>query len=513
MKSNLNRREFLKIAGLLSAGATLPYLVANPSVEQQNKNAENVLIVVFDAWSANHVSLYGFDRRTTPNIERLAEKATVYHNHVSGGNYTLPATTALLTGMLPWRHRAFGFPIDKVRENFAEKSIFHLFPDYHRMAYTHNRLANQVLNSFFMDIEDHTPLIKHMLHSDFWVNTLFENDKDNAELSFLRAMKPQEEELNYSLFLSRIYEASLARKFEKYGPLFPRGLPNFNIDNYYLLEDAINWLMELAPSAPQPFLGYYHFLPPHNPYNTRVDFFQTFSKDGYVLPNKTEHIFSSGKTYENTQVEARYYDEYILYVDSEFARLYESLEISGLLENTWLILTADHGELFERGIIGHVTPALYHSIVHIPLLIFAPGQTTRHDIYENTSAVDILPTLLEITGRGHSFPEWAEGRVLPPFNPLTDSKRDVFTIEADGVKQNEPMTFGSVNMIRDNYKMLYYFGYPELDGGELVELYNLENDPQELENLIDVFPDKAKEMLEVILQRLKEENQPYQQSS
>ena len=195
------------------------------SIKLQDQNAPNVLIVVFDAWSANHVSLYGFDRKTTPNIDRLAQKATVYHKHISGGNYTLPATTSLLTSMLPWNHRAFGFPIDQIRQIFADKSIFHLFPDYHRMAYTHNRLANQVLDSFFRDIEDHTPLIAHMLHSDFWVRTMFNNDRDAAEISFLRSVKPQEEpeDKNYSLFFSRLYQADLQRKFDKYGKQFPRG--------------------------------------------------------------------------------------------------------------------------------------------------------------------------------------------------------------------------------------------------------------------------------------------------
>ena len=414
--------------------------------------------------------------------------------------------------MLPWNHRAFGFPIDEIKENFFDKSLFHLLPDYHRMAYTHNRLANRVLESFFGDIEDHTPLIKHLLHSDHWVNTLFENDEDTAEVSFLRAMKPQDENHYYSLYLSRLYQADLARKFDQYGSLFPRGLPNFKVDNYYLLEDAIDWLMDLAPSAPQPFLGYYHFLPPHNPYNTRVDFFQAFSKDDYVLPLKPDHPFFGGFNYERIHREAQHYDEYILYVDSEFARLYESLEKSGVLENTWLILTSDHGELFERGIIGHVTPALFQSLIQVPLMIFAPGQTERQDVYENTSAVDILPTVLHLTGQEQVYPDWAEGRVLPPFN-TSDGERgtDVFAIEADGIRYNQPMNFGSVSMIRGDYKMSYYWGYKAIDGGELVELYDLQKDPEELENLVDAQPDLAVSMLAAIKQKIADADRPYLQ--
>ena len=91
----------------------------------------------------------------------------------------------------------------------------------------------------------------------------------------------------------------------------------------------------------------------------------------------------------------RWYDEYILYVDSEFARLYHHLEENGILENTWLVLTADHGEMFERGITGHQAPPMFQPLVRIPLVIFAPGQESRVDIYERTNAIDVLPTLMQ----------------------------------------------------------------------------------------------------------------------
>ena len=114
------------------------------------------------------------------------------------------------------------------------------------------------------------------------------------------------------------------------------------------------------------------------------------------------------------------YDEFILYVDHEFGRLMENLESNGLLDNTWVILTSDHGELFERGIAGHLTPVLYQPVIRVPLLIFEPGRTIRQDVYSNTSTVDLLPTLLHVTGQ--KLADWSEGTPLPPFSTAQDSE-------------------------------------------------------------------------------------------
>ncbi|HVN15826.1 MAG TPA: sulfatase-like hydrolase/transferase, partial [Anaerolineales bacterium] len=103
MKSKFNRRDFLKLAGLTPLSFTAPRLIKGALPTGQ----KNVLVVVFDAFTASNMSLYGYPRQTTPNLTRLAERAIVYHNHYAGGNFTTPGTASLLTGTLPWTHRAF----------------------------------------------------------------------------------------------------------------------------------------------------------------------------------------------------------------------------------------------------------------------------------------------------------------------------------------------------------------------------------------------------------------------
>ena len=68
-------------------------------------------------------------------------------------------------------------------------------------------------------------------------------------------------------------------------------------------------------------------------------------------------------------------------------------------DNTILTPTSDHGELFERQMIGHGFPVLKEPVIHIPLMMWMPGNEHRHDIHTPTSTVDVLPTLLALIYR------------------------------------------------------------------------------------------------------------------
>ena len=101
-KHKLSRRDFLKALGVSSLA--LSGLVKSNSIPFENNktslNAPNILVLVFDALSAKDVSLYGFPRQTTPNLERAANQATVYHRHYSAGNFTTPGTASLINRCL-----------------------------------------------------------------------------------------------------------------------------------------------------------------------------------------------------------------------------------------------------------------------------------------------------------------------------------------------------------------------------------------------------------------------------
>ncbi len=408
MKNQLSRRDFLKLAGLFPLSLTAPYWLQTPEAGALQTSRKNVIIIVFDAFSAYNISLYGYPRKTTPNIARLAKRAIVYHNHVAGGNFTTPGTASLLTGVLPWTHRAF-LPNSEVAKPFASRNIFSAFQSYYRISYTHNGWAYTLLRQFSKEIDELIARNKLLLGSyDTAIQAFFKNDDDIASVGWIRDMKIGEEGYAYSLFLSHIYEYFQAKRINDLKPLFPRGLPEAGTDNSFLLETAIDAVGKSLSEIPQPFLGYFHFYPPHYPYRTSLEFYDAFNNDGFKPIEKPKDIFA-GRASKSLAKLRREYDEYILYCDQQFGRLYSQLERSGLLENSWLVLTSDHGEMFEREISGHSTDALYQPVIRVPLMIFEPGQSVGTDIYEYTSAVDLLPTfnpsdpaaLSQLDGRCH----------------------------------------------------------------------------------------------------------------
>jgi arylsulfatase A-like enzyme len=512
MSNRLNRRDFLKLAGSLPLSLTLPPLARTFRPLQPLQEAgKNVLIIVFDAFSAYHLPIYGYARNTTPNIARLAERAIVYHNHYAGGNFTTPGTASLLTGTLPWLHRAFQH-YGTVTEAFVDQNIFQAFQNHYRVAYSHNPLANVLLKQFSGHLNEYVPMSKLMLTTDGFLETLFANDEDIASVAWTRTAKKQEEGLeghSYSLFFSEFYQPYQEKKITSFKPLFPRGVPNIKGDNFFLLEHAVDWLQEQINQFPRPFMGYFHFMPPHAPCNTHKDFYKAFAKDGFQAPAKPEDIFSDGNSYEELLRRRLSYDEFILYLDREFARLFDSLESSGVLEDTWVVLTADHGELFERGVRGHTSPLLYQPVVRIPLVIFEPGRSSRRDVYAATSAVDLLPTLLHVTGEKPAG--WTEGTILPPFS-VTQAQPDrpVYTLNAKSNDPAAPLTHATAMMVSGKHKLTYFFGYKELGQGvERVELYDIEADPEELNDLYAEQKDTGANLLAQLKEKLKEVNQPY----
>ena len=508
MKNAITRRDFLKLAGALPLGyATSRLTRPIKSTSALQEQSKNIIVIVFDALSAHDISLYGYERGTTPNLARLAKRAIKYHNHFAGGNYTTPGTASLLTGVLPWTHRAINLN-GKVTPPFIDQNIFSAFNEYYRIAYTHNGFANTLLTQFANDIDEIIPRESLFIKTyDTLISTLFKNDEDIASISWIRNMKVNEEGSAYSLFLSHLYEALQEKRIEDLKPLFPRGLPTISQVNPYLLETAIDTVGKRLPETPQPFAGYFHFMPPHHPYRTTTEFFNAFRDDGFKSPEKPPEILARRIITQTSLSRMRTeYDEFILYCDREFGRLYDQLESSGILDNSWLVLTSDHGEMFERGIAGHGTKVLYQPVIRIPLLIFEPGRTEGTDVYDLTSAVDVLPTLAHVTGQ--DAPVWSEGRILPPFMP-SSSDRGIYAVQAIDNDPNSTLTQASVSIVRENYKLHYYFGYDEVSGEEIVKLFDIRSDPEEMTDLAFSKKSTASDLLNEIKAKLAEADEPY----
>ena len=239
--------------------------------------------------------------------------------------------------------------------------------------------------------------------------------------------------------------------------------------------------MKSLLEVPEPNLFYIHMLPPHSPYRARIEFVDALD-DGWTPPDKPNHLFGEGIGPERMYQERRFYDEYIQYVDAEFGRLYDWMEDNNIFDDTWVVFTTDHGEIFERQMIRHSVRVFLQPLVHIPLLICAPGQTDRQDVYAPTNAVDVLPTLLQQNGQ--PLPDWLEGRVLPPFQAAGPTDRPFFTFDGREFSPGDRIKKATAMIQRWPYKLTYYWGYQTIpDRGEQFELYHLENDPEEMYDL------------------------------
>jgi arylsulfatase A-like enzyme len=496
---SLQRREFLKLASLaplaawgptrldaITAMATGPQPVAAPA--NQKVSTPNILVVVFDALSAQNMSLYGYPRQTTPNLERLSQRAIVYHRHFASGNFTSPGTASLLTGLYPWTHRSLHLR-SEVLARYAGQNIFNQLPAaYRRFAYTQNPFAYVLLNQFRHGIDTLEPIGDLAEFDSIYSEKLFDNDYFPASEAELSQFK-EEFKLPGSLLLSLLERLRIGQGNRKvlgqYQGEYPRGLVNCRTSNpglqCFRIEPAIDWTIAQAQIASAgPFFGYVHYFPPHAPYNPTLEYTRLFNDD-FTPPEKPP--FSDNRTISpaNLHRQRRQYDQSIATIDAEFARLYDTLEKSGALQNTLLVFTSDHGELLERGIAGHSTSALYQPITHIPLLIFPPGQQTRIDVTTPTSAVDVAPTLLSLAGS--QPPAGTEGQLLPEFSAAAAADRPVYTVEAKRNPKTAPLTRASLAIVRWPYELVRYTGYADIPDSE--ELYDLENDPEELHNLYE----------------------------
>ena len=505
MRSGINRRDILKLAGVL------PLSLAAPRWTRSLSGApgqQNVIVVVFDAFSAYNISLYGYQRQTTPNLARLAQRAIVYHNHFAGSNFTTSGTASLLTGTLPWTNRAIEDD-GLVAQALQPHNIFNLFQGYYRTAFSHNSWVVTLLQQFGDFIEEIVPREKLYLGSyDAALHNLFSRDDDTATVGWTRYMKT-EDGYSYSLFLSGLYKLLHDRQISSYNSLFPLGLPINGSKDAFVLEQAVDWLKAHLRAIPQPFFGYFHFLPPHAPYRTSLEYYRHFAHDGIQSILKPVDVFADKGAGNDFLQERTQYDEFILYADKAFGDLFASLEASGQLDHTWLIFTSDHGEMFERGFVGHGNPTLYQPVIRVPLLIFEPGRKTGMDIRVPTSAADILPTLAHLIGR--PVPEWTEGVVLPPFAETgAGAQRSVYSVTARKNGPDSPIRRATTMLVRDRYKLIYSFGYKDLHIKDHVQLYDIQADPEELVDLSLSQKDVAAEMLAGLKSRIKEVNIPYQ---
>ena len=496
--ADLNRRDFLKLAALALPAAAFAKPLSRLSMPgAADSSPPNVILLVFDALTARNLSAYGYPRKTSPNFERFAERATIFHNFNSAGNYTVPGVASLLTGMYPWTHRAVNHS-GLVRRDMLDRNIFALLGgQYHRIGFAQNGWASFILTQFKKDLDAYLSpaefsLLAHIIGDKFPDTNLAYRALDD----FMFKMERSPSSLVFGA-LERTILYEQAKKIPARD--YPRGIPKTGAyPVYFLLEDVLAGLVKMFGEAKSPSFSYIHLFPPHAPYSPLRQFYGKFWNDNYFPPSKPQHKLSDGQDERKVYIGRLSYDEYVATLDYEFGRFLDALDTAGVLDNSYLIVTSDHGEIFERGDKGHDTPLLYDPVIHSPLIISAPGQRARRDVYAPVNSVDILPTLLHLAGK--PIPDWCEGEILPGLGGEENYERATFSVEAKLNPAFAPFQVATISMRKRQYKLIYYKGY--FGGEDWFELYNLEDDLEELVSLFDSEKSVAAQMRDELLERL-----------
>lgn len=507
---DLSRRDFLKWSAALPLSISISRLSGNDRSRKRLTRQErgfqpNILIILFDALPALNMSLYGYPRETTPVLESLGDKAITFHNHYSAGNFTSPSTASLLTGTYPWSHRAINM-FGTVASDTVGQNVFRLLPaEYHSIAYTQNPLADMLLLQFRNDIRQYVPLSGVGEYSTSISPSFFSGDLGTAFLSeivFRGYTRPAERSNLLSFLLGAVQDVAFENREKAHLDSYPLGIPDNGYGLHFRLDRTLDWIVDTVSNSPSPFFGYFHLFPPHFPYCPTIGYFDAFD-DGWTPKTKPASFFSEGRSVEFLTVKRQRFDEYLLNIDAEFGRFMDNLRGKGVLEDTIIILTSDHGQMFERGIWAHMTPALFEPLLRVPLMVWDPNRQDGGNVKQVTSAVDLLPTIARMVGQ--EPPSWCDGNILPQFG-LTPGKRDrrIFAVEAKSNAKLNPLVKGTVTSVGHRYKLVRYFGYEGFDDEYL--MFDLENDPAERENIYSPQSSIAQDLRDQLVDRIEEEN-------
>lgn len=499
MATKLSRRDFLKLSSALAGSMTLGRLI--PTANGNAERRPNVLLLVFDTMSALHLSVYGYERETTPNLSRFAEKAFVYHAHYAESCFTTPSTASILTGALPWTHRAVNAS-GLIRRDFVSHNLFRMAGEtYFKLGFSQNLWADLFLRQFYPNVDLRLPPssfayanplllgesapsdpLPYFAYDDFLVGgvKLDTPYPGSILLGTLDAVAGQDWNIPPDLQESQVH-------------------PPFNGYFYYWNRTVFRGLQEtlqkVSSNQERPWLAYIHLWSPHEPYASRLKFKEKFAAELKIPPKPTHPLIVSPFREQELRKYRRFYDRYIADVDDEFGAFLNFMDTAGLLDNTYIFVTSDHGQLFERGVHGHASRLMYEGVIRVPLLISAPGQSRRVDVRAPTANVDLLPTLAALMGVS-PLPH-LDGRPLPGLGGETDANRLIFSMRNDENSSFRPLRRGSFVAIEGTHKFIWYAEYPGYD--DIFELYDLSEDPYELHNLSSANPNTVKRMKDILL--------------
>lgn len=334
---------------------------SKPPIPVVAARVPNILLIVLDTLRADHLSSYGYSRKTTPNLDELAHEGTLFEDAFATASWTLPSHASMMTGRYLYEHRAGGSPLDGKFPTLAEvlSSLGYVTAGF--VANNEYCSVKSGLSRGFSTYEDHFSTVADMGWRTYYGNLLLN------EL-------PQ---MGYYDYPGRKHASEVNREF-------------------------FSWLERNHNTRFFAFLNYFDVHDPYiapSPYRTE---FNTQPNQGNLVNSLLfPRDFTGGRklTGEEVQAEIDAYDGCLAYLDNQLGSLFDRLRVMGLLDSTLIIITSDHGESFDdHGFYGHGNN-LYRNLTHVPLIIRYPSKVpTGLRIPEAVSLGTIPASVMDLLG-------------------------------------------------------------------------------------------------------------------
>jgi len=367
----------------------------------------------------------------TPNIDRLAGRGTVFEEALATASWTLPSHGTMFTGRFPGElSTSFLRPLDKRYPTLSERFAARNYATVGVTANHHYTSWESGLSRGFAEWRDYR----------------------RSFLQLLKSSSIGQMEMMFSIFEARsprdVWRALLANN------LYVNTKPESDSKTASAVTDEfLAWHDERGD---RPFFAFLNFYDVHNAWELPLD---AFTARRGVRPEWLR------------------YQSVLRSVDRQVGRLLDSLERRGALENTYVILAADHGELLgERNLTGH-GQSLYYPLLHVPLIVSGPGVPEGARIERMVSLRDIAATIADLANLEPVFPGYSLARVwrgdsaavVSP--PLAEQERGI------NLDRSLPVMKGSMKTVFDDTWQYIVVGRAS------EELYAYRRDPQARFNL------------------------------
>jgi arylsulfatase A-like enzyme len=407
----------------------------------------NVILIVMDTVRADHLSVHGYPRDTTPNLRKFAEVATIYNRAISSSPFTLPTHASIFTGMSSRSHGA----------NYRNSPLGQKLDEKIGMGVVANYAA---------------------LGRDYGLDRGFEYYINPRVVPFVGNARPYLLKQRIRNFMAKFasfpqLERKLARASEVNEHVFSLLAGQLTDNKNFFL--FINYMDAHWPYIPPP--------PFNQLYPGMVEDFDT---NRYRKLAKQVNDLEVKLTTEEYDHLVSQYDGGIAYMDFHIGKLLEELKRTGHYENSLILITSDHGEVFgDRSLLGHGS-SVYQDQVLVPLVVKYPNTRESKIVDEIVHSIDILPTVLGELG--YDIPDH-----LPQRFPLRDKRRKLHYVISESLRTDKSPRFNREEraVFSGQYKFI------SSTAGKR-ELYNLQIDPKEKTNLHGPNVRKSKD-LEVIL--------------